>query len=467
MRLVACDAAALTLGMMPGLALADARARVPELVAYDYDPQADQRLLLWLADSCELYTPTCAVDPPQGLILDITGCAHLVGEDEATLAVELQKRLRRHGFTARTALGKTPDSARAKAKFAVRTISDLPVEALDMDVKTHQALRRAGLRKIADLAIRPRQPLAARFGKACTLKLARLLEEEDPHITPRRVPPVIRVERNFAEPVARTNDVLLVIEQLAGEAAVVLGERGEGGRRFEVTLFRSDGHVARLAVDTGTPTRDPALLNRLIRERIDALADPLDPGFGYDLIRLAVPVAETLANTQMGLESKVDIQAEGAALIDRLSVRLGSDRVRNFHAGNSHMPEYASHERDALSGSPTGVWPKAEPDEPPSRPFRLFDPPQPIDVIAEIPDGPPRQFRWRRKLYQVTLYEGPERIAAEWWRHKGGYEPSRGGLTRDYYRVEDSEGRRFWVFRHGLYGREKIAPGWYLHGLFA
>jgi protein ImuB len=466
-RLAACDAMALKLGLAVGLALVDARARVPELLVFDHDPTADHQLLAWLASGCERYTPSCTVDPPQGLILDITGCAHLFGDDEAGLAVDLQSRLRRHGLTARTALGVTPDSARAKAKFAVRKIGDLPVEALDMDAKTHQALRRAGLRSIGDLAARPRQPLAARFGKICTLKLARLLEEEDPHITPRRVPPAIHVERNFAEPVARTGDVLMIIEQLAGEAAVVLGERGEGGRRFEMSLFRSDGHVARLAINTGTPTRDPALLNRLIRERIDALADPLDPGFGYDMIRLAVPLAETLANTQMGLENKVDIKAEGAAIIDRLGVRLGAERVRHFHISNSHMPERATQERTAASGAPTGDWPKLEAGEPPSRPFRLFDPPQHIDVIAETPDGPPRQFRWRRKLHQVTLYEGPERIAAEWWRRKGGHEPGAGGLTRDYYRVEDSEGRRFWVFRHGLYGREKNDPDWYLHGLFA
>ncbi|MEP7349712.1 MAG: DNA polymerase Y family protein [Sphingorhabdus sp.] len=467
MRLVACDAAALALGLAPGLTLADARARVPELLAFDHDPHADRLLLAWLANGCERYTPGCAVDPPQGLILDITGCTHLFEGDEIALAVDLQRRLRRHGFTARTALGATPDSARAKARFGVSAIGDLPVEALDMDAGTHQALRRSGLRYIGDLANRPCQPLAARFGKACTLKLARLLEEEDPHITPRRVPPVIRVERNFAEPVARTEHVLAVIGQLADESAEILRERGKGGRRFEVSLFRSDGHVARLAVDTGTPTRDSALLDRLIRERIDTLADPLDPGFGYDMIRLAVPVAEALANTQMGLETKVDTKAANAALIDRLSVRLGTERVRHFHSHESHIPERAVAERAALSGPPTGEWPKPETGEPPPRPFRLFDPPQPIDVTAEIPDGPPHQFRWRRKLHQVTRYEGPERIAAEWWRHKGGYELGGGGLTRDYYRVEDNEGRRFWVFRHGLYGQEKADPGWYLHGLFA
>lgn len=466
MRLVACDAAALALGLTPGLALADARARVPELAVFDHDVQAEQKLLAWLADGCEQYTPACALDLPHGLILDISGCTHRFGS-EGGLATDLQRRLQRHGFTARTALGATPDSARAKARFAVRAIDQLPIEALDMGESTHQALRRAGLHTIADLAARPRQPLVARFGKACALKLAWLLEEEDRHITPRRVSPAICVERNFAEPVVRTDDVLTTIEQLAGEAALMLCARGVGGRRFELALFRSDGHVARLAVDTGTPTRDPALLNRLVRERIDTLADPLDPGFGYDMIRLAVPSTETQANTQLGLEGKVDIQAEGAALVDRLSVRLGPDRVRRFHAGDSHLPERAAYQRAAISGSPTGNWSTPQAGEPPLRPFRLFDPPQHIDVIASIPDGPPRQFRWRRKLYLVTCYEGPERIASEWWRHKHGHEPDKGGLTRDYYRVEDARGGRFWVFRHGLYGQEKEDPNWYLHGLFA
>ncbi|MFN3451497.1 MAG: DNA polymerase Y family protein, partial [Sphingorhabdus sp.] len=153
----------------------------------------------------------------------------------------------------------------------------LPVEALEGGDKVHKALRRAGLRSIGDLAIRPRKPLAARFGKAVVMRLARLLEEEDPRIVPRRSPPLIQVAQNFAEPIARTNDVLATIEMLAGDAALQLQERGQGGRRFEVSLFRSDGHVARLAVDTGTRTRDAALLMRLIRERIDTLSDPLDP----------------------------------------------------------------------------------------------------------------------------------------------------------------------------------------------
>jgi len=465
MRLVACDAQALKLGLMPGTALADARARVPDLAVFDHDAGADLALLGWLADGCERYTPACMLDPPQGLLLDISGCEHLFG-DEARLAKDVQARLRRHGLSCRIALGATPDSAQAKARYAVRAVANLPIEALDGGDKVHKALRRAGLKNIGDLSIRPRKPLAARFGKAVVIRLARLLEEEDPRITPRRSLPLIHVTQNFAEPISRTNDVLATIEMLAGNAALQLQERGQGGRRFEVSLFRSDGHVARLAVDTGGPTRDAALLMRLIKERIDALADPLDPGFGYDLIALEVPRAEVLENVQVGLETKVDTHAATAALIDRLSVRLGAERVRQFHAQESHIPERAALERVAQSGAPKVSWPKPEPGEPAMRPFRLFEKPQPIEVMAAIFDGPPRQFRWRRNLHHIVAYEGPERISPEWWRRTSGHETGKGGLTRDYYRVEDSEGRRFWLFRHGLYS-EASQPIWYLHGLFA
>jgi protein ImuB len=464
MRLVACDAAALGLGLTPGTVLADACARVPDLTVFDHDPAADLALLGWLADGCERYTPAVMLDPSQGLLLDITGCEHLFG-DEARLAKDLKTRFRRHGLNCRLAVGTTPDSARAKARYAKPAIGDLPVEALDGGDKIHQALRRAGLKSVGDLAKRPRTPLAARFGKAVVVKLARLLEEEDPRITPRRSLPVIHAVQNFAEPISRTNDVLVTIEMLASEAAAQLRERGQGGRRFEVSLFRSDGHVARLGVDTGGPTRDAGLLMRLIRERIDALADPLDPGFGYDLIRLTVSLAETLPNVQVGLEQKFDTDAKAAALIDQLSVRLGADRVRHFHARDSHIPERAALERAAQSGVSNSDWQKPEPGEPAVRPFRLFETPQTIEVMASIPDGPPRQFRWRRNLHQIVSYEGPERIAPEWWRHKRGYEAGNGGLTRDYYRVEDKEGRRFWLFRRGLYS-ETERPCWYLHGLF-
>ncbi len=462
-QVVAVDARAQQLGLVSGMALADARARVPELAAIPYDPKADAALLEWLAEGCDRYTPMVALDPPLGLILDITGCTHLFADGEAELVADLGRRLDRHGLTHRIACAATPDAALALAEYDTTDVHSLPVIALRLPEDAHVALRRAGLYRIGYLAERPRAPLAARFGQSAPILLARLLGEVDIRITPRRVPPDLVVELRFAEPIARTADMLSALDALAQDMERLLAERGQGGRRFEASLFRSDGHVARLAIATGAPTRDNAIINRLFRERIDSLSDPLDPGFGYDLIRLAVPITELLAPEQLQLESKNAAGAEITALLDRLSVRLGANRVRRLSAGNSHIPEQACISSPVSQTMlPLTPWPEIETGEPPLRPLTLFDPPERIEVIAQVPDGPPRRFRWRRTTHDITRHEGPERIAAEWWKRR-----SMTGLTRDYYRIEDSEGRRFWVFRHGLYGSEKQNPDWYLHGLFA
>ena len=463
--LAACDAGALSLGLIPGLPLADARARVPDLAVFPHNPDKDQALLDWLVAACERYTPLCAAHPPATILLDITGAAHFY-EDEQAVATDLEARLQRQGYSSRIALGASPDSARAMARFACDDIHALPVEALELDPKILTALRRAGLSTIGHLAVRPRTPLAARFGKACTLKLARLLEEEDPHITPRRSSPAITVERRFAEPIAHSEIMLMILSELMGEAALILAERSQGGRRFEAKLFRSDGHVASLAIDSGLPTRDVKLLDRLFRERIDSLADPLDPGFGYDMIRLDVPRTEPLVPAQVEIDGPPNHEGDWRALLDQLSIRLGSERVRFFHARESHIPERASFTKAATAKISAQEWSAPDPEDPPMRPLNLFDPPQPVEVTAGFPDGEPRSFRWRKQVHRVILVEGPERIAPEWWRRVRGHEPDNGSLNRDYYRVEDREGGRFWLFRHGSdHGTER--PKWYLHGVFA
>ena len=466
-RLAALDTRALEFGLVPGLSLADARARVPELAAIDHDPVADLELLEWLADGCERYTPMAATDPPQGLVLDITGCTHRFPNGEMGLARDLARRIERLGLTARTARAATPDAALALAAFGGTEVNALPVAAIRVEADVHLALRRAGLKTIGDLATRPRAPLAARFGEALPELLARLLGEQDVRITPRRELPAIWTEARFAEPLARSEQAIDVIADLAAEAAETMSRRDVGGRRFEASLFRTDGHVARLAIETGLPTRNVAMLIRLFRERIDSLTDPLDPGFGYDMIRLAVPVTEMLAPEQLELEGHSLAEAEVAALIDRLGTRLGKHRIRCFQPHDSHIPEQAAFELPAQDRAVQTEWPKPGDGEPPMRPLHMFDPPQPISVMAEVPDGPPRRFQWLQASYRIVRHDGPERIASEWWRRKDGHMPGKGGLTRDYYRVEDAEGHRFWIFRHGLYGTEKASPDWFLHGLFA
>jgi protein ImuB len=503
MRIVAVDARALTLGIGAGLTLADARARVPELIAIDHDLHADRLWLERLADGCERWTPMVALDPPDGLTLDITGCAHIFG-GEAALAADVERRIAAAGLHLRHAFASTPEAAQALARFQTVPAADeaaalrrLPIAALRLEIEVETALRRAGLKTVGDLAARPTAPLAARFGEAMVAGLDQVLGRADSRITPRRALPALLFERHFAEPIARTDDALAILDELAREAMAALEERHGGGRRFAARLYRSDGAVRDLAVETGLPTRDPKVPARLFRERVEALSDPIDPGFGFDLIRLAVPRIEPLAATQLQLEGGSIAEDALAALVDRLSTRLGRGRIRRFHPTDTHIPEQRALALPAVEAPVPMAWEPPMPGEPPLRPLHLFDPPQRIEVIAEVPDGPPRHFRWRRTSHEVTRFEGPERIAGEWWRvsvdRLPDPEPStaraRPGrddeplgepeqappparprkplLTRDYFRVEDTRGRRFWLFRHGLYGSETDSPDWYLQGLFA
>lgn len=469
LRLAAVDRQAQALGLLPGLNLADARARVPELAVFNHDPAADLRLLEDLADRCERYTPMVALDGMDGLLLDITGCAHLFG-GEAALIADAEHRFARAGITLRSAPGRTPEAAHALARFQSVPAPDeqaavrrLPVSVLELEPESENALRRAGLKTIADLADRPSGPLAARFGSEMTDRLARLLGLSDNRISPRRPAPPLLVERRFAEPLTRADAALTVLGELVDEAGVLMEQRGQGGRRFMARFFRSDGACADIMVETGRPTRDPAMVARLFRERVDALADPLDPGFGFDLIRLGVAGLEAVGAEQLELAGGTCPDSEVDRLVDRLSNRLGRSRVRRFVPRDTHIPEQAALALPAIATSAPGAWQMPGKGNPPMRPIHLFDPPQPIEVVAEVPDGPPRRFRWRRRLHDVARFEGPERIAPPWWK----LAPDTAGLTRDYYRVEDVRGRRFWIFRHGLFGSERENPGWYMHGLFA
>lgn len=468
-RIAAPDPQAQALGIVPGMGLADARALLPELDVVEADPAADQIWLERIADQCDRYTPMVALDPADGVTLDVTGCAHLFG-GEAGLAADLEGRMRVWTDHLRHAFAETPEAAQALARFQTApagsedmALRRLGVAALRLPEDISVALHRAGLKTIGDLAARPSGPVSARFGAETTEALARLLGRMDSRIQPRRAPPALFFEQRFHDPIARTDDVLATIGVLAEQAAEVLAERDRGGRRFAVRLYRTDGATRDLGIESGLPLRDPAIVIRLFRERVAALADPLDPGFGFDMIRLAVPMVEPLAATQLRLEGGAVSEEAMAALVDRLGVRLGRNRICRLAPRDTHIPEQGVLTMAAVDAPALPVaWDAPEPGEPPLRPIHLFDPPQRIMVMAEVPDGPPHRFRWRRTLYDVTRYEGPERIAAEWWRRADG-----AGLTRDYYRVEDRRGRRFWIFRHGLYERETADPGWYVHGLFA
>ncbi|HEY5793614.1 MAG TPA: DNA polymerase Y family protein [Bosea sp. (in: a-proteobacteria)] len=474
LRLVDCDQRAVALGLTRDLTLADARARIPSLIAIESEPQADAALLGRLAAFCDRFTPLVALDSPYGLMLDITGCAHLFG-GEAMLQEAIGRWMRAGGLDLRAAIAGTPEAAHALSRFGgggiVQVGEDetrlrpLPVAALELPAETAIALSRAGLKTLADLAERPSATLSARFGEELVTKLRRTLGREDARITPLRPPPACVVERHFAEPMLDSEGLEAVVARLIAEAARVLELRGEGGRAFEISFFRSDGAVRRLMVETGRPSRDAAAIIRLWRERLDTLADPLDPGFGFDAVRLAVPVCEPLDTHQPSLDRRAVEDEAVADLVDRLVTRFGRDRVLRFVAQDTHHPvRVAKAVSAAMSAAlpvSSAAWPAPEPHEPPTRPLQIFEPPHPVEAIAEVPDGPPIRFRWRRLIHDVARAEGPERIAPEWWRD-GSCEP-----MRDYYRVEDAEGRRFWLFRIGFHEPEQAPPRWFLHGLFA
>ena len=250
---------------------------------------------------------------------------------------------------------------------------------------------------------------------------------------------------------------------LADVLAVTLTERGQGARRMDAAFFRADGAVRRIAIEMGKPTRDPLVIERLFRERLDALADPLDPGFGYDLIRLGASRVERAEAEAADFDSRAQEERDIRFLIDRLSARFGSHRVLSFQANDTHIPEAAAAALPAQYAQASNhTWQRIrEPKEAPRRPLRMFAKPEPVEVVADVPEGPPRKFRWRRALHEVVRAEGPERVAMEWWRHQ------RAKPTRDYFRVEDENGRRFWLYRDGLYDRETLPVRWYIHGVFA
>lgn len=472
LRLAAVNARAQGMGLLPGMTLADARAQQPDLMVAEMDKEADRHWLARMTRHCLAWSPLVTALPPDGITLDITGGEHLFG-GEAGLASEVEESFAGYGMTLRWACAATAEGAQALARHAVLPVVDertalhtLPIAALDLEAEAALALRRVGLKTIGAIAARPAASIAARFGIEAVTALRRLTGEEHAPIVPLKQLAPLRFDRRFAEPIGHQDAVAACFLSLLQTAAEALEVRGLGGRRFDLVLHRSDDVRHQLSIETGLPTRDPEPVLRLFDERIASLADPLDPGFGYDSISLFIGKTERLAPGQATLEGEEQKHSALPELIDRLSIRLGANSLCRLIPQDSHIPEQAQLALPAIRERMPVRWPEPVADEPPMRPIFLFDPPQPVEVIAEVPDGPPHRFRWRRKLHEVRLYEGPERIASEWWQREGGEEPGKGGLTRDYYRIEDVRGRRYWIFRHGLYD-EKPNPRWYLHGLFA
>lgn len=485
MRIADLDETAEALGLRRGQGLADARAAHPGLDIVPADPDADRRLLAAIADWCDRYTPLVALNAPDGLFLDISGCAHLFGGEQGMFA-DMMTRLHEQGFAVRAAVAATPGAAWAAARFAERpliidkgaeapVLAPFPLAALRLDAETLAGLAKVGLKTVRQLVDAPRAPLARRFGRQCLLRLDQALGAVEEAISPRLPVPALSVERRLAEPVGRIEDVEQLLLALAFGLKGDLERRGLGARALEYTLFRVDGVVYRLCVGASRPVRDPEAVVKLFRERLTAVGDELDAGYGFDVVRLNVLTAGELSGEQGDFaEGREAGDPDVALLLDRIAARLGNGAVtdgrhpvRRAVQVESHEPERA--ERRLPSGGGHEVLPAKEnaPQPAAPRPVRLLNMPEPVEVVAGVPEGPPQRFRWRRALYQVAKAEGPERIGGEWWH--GDAPEDLMPDPRDYYRVEDEAGRRYWLFRKGLYGPagRGTHPQWFMHGMFA
>lgn len=489
-RLASLDAQAIHLKLRSGMALADARAQYPDLVVADADPAAEAACRASIADWCRRFTPLAALDPAHGIMLDISGVAHLFG-GEAALCDDIERRLAVQGFAARTGIGPGPEAAWALARFAhakilpadietarlPRIFSDFPLAALGLPDEKIADLAQSGLRRIGDIVLRPRAPIAARFGPGLLARLDALMGVAKSAISPRFEAPAYVSECRFAEGLAQGHAIEATILTLAKDLCGLLQQHGEGARQLGLTLFRVDGLVRHVDAGTSRPLRDPAAIARLFAERIEALGENgLETGYGFDVIRLAALVVErdsgaqaqlAVAAGELAVASPAE-EAEMADLIDRLGARLGLRRITRLLPQGTHIPEFAAVPVAASAVSATAAarqWQAARlpaTSGAPSRPVKLLPRPEPIDTIAAVPDGPPLRFRWRRIMHEVAAIEGPERIAPEWWKNTGSE-----SLTRDYFRAEDRGGQRFWLFREGLFNAETARPRWYMHGLFA
>jgi protein ImuB len=466
-RLAAVSREAHALGLFAGQKATDAKALVHELATAEAEPEADAEALTALVDWCVRFSPAVAADLPDGLFLDIAGVAHLWG-GEFELMVDFQRRAADNGLVFRCAVADTPGAAWALTRYGEDRslapsgeqrawLADLPPAALRLEPEAAAQIERLGLRRLAQLMEIPRGPFARRFGRATMTRLDQAMGREAEALSFRRPPTPWFARLAFAEPISAPEDMARVCTDVTAKLCARLEAEGQGARRFEIAFHRVDGRALPVAVGLALPGRDARRIAKLFAPKLETV----DPGFGVEVVTLAALEVEPISGRQGRIDAgRTAAVEEGLApLVDRLVNRLGEDRVWRARPAESHVPELAAvHARPFARPDDARPWDRQTP-----RPARLFRRPEPVeDVLAVTPDDPPSRFRWRGQIFRVRRAEGPERIGEEWW--KGDIDDVSAEHVRDYYRVEDEDGRRFWLFRAGLYG--ETPPKWWMHGLF-
>jgi protein ImuB len=494
MKLVALDLKASAEGLFTGQNLSDAKALVTNLELREIDRVFVEQVFADFADWHSNASPMVAVHNAQSawgdLILDVTGVSHLFGGEERMLQV-LTERLEALGFTVNGAIGPNIGVAWALAHYSsaavvndnvMEILARLPVAALRLEEAQIEGLKHLGLKQIGQLYSRDRRSLQARFGASLLLRLDQALGYVEERLTPRLPLAEHYVERRYPEPIGLIDDVLMTTRDLALQLAARLEREGLGAQAFHLFLYRVDHKVMTLSVNAARGTRDPVHIARLFAYRAERLQGEYDAGFGIDMIRLAASSVSPLSETQIGAFATDNGAASLDQLYDRMTSRLGPLAVVRNSFVNTHIPERAVKLEPVIAAPQNrpALLPVAAP-----RPLRLLPQPEPITVsLAEVPDGPPPNMVWRRVTYRFVRSSGPERISAEWWLSRSKLKltvetvetaehsdtPERyyeeGETARDYFIAEDDGGRRFWIFRQGLFGVAQT-PKWFLHGFFS
>ena len=449
-----------------------ARTFAPGLQVIDAEPDADadglRRLALWAGTR---YSPLVAPDPPDGIWLDVTGCASLFSTERALLK-DLHRRASAFGLSVQIAVADTAGCAHAVARHVPagrpvtvepgehrKAMGLLPIRALRLETTTVEALRKLGFERVEQLMGEPRAPLAKRFGRTLHRRLDQALGGVAEPIEPVFPDHVPSARRGFMEPIATPEAFGRVIGDLVADAVDQLVRAGNGARRLDCLFHRVDGHVQAVRVGTASPSRDAAHLSKLLRARIETV----EPGLGIEAMTLVVPLAEPMSARQgEGLESLSRRGPDLAALVDALANRFGSRSLHRAAPRPGGMPERSVGTPPALASAASTAW-----DDDLPRPARMLARPEPIDVIALLPDDTPRTFAWRGRRHSVTRGDGPERLHGEWWRD-GGMEGGQPYAVRDYYQVETATGGRYWLFRLGDGVNPSTGPmTWFVHGAFA
>jgi protein ImuB len=459
-------------GVRAEMTLPHARALLPHgapLCVQPHRPAQDLAALRALAQWATRFTPRVAVDPPDGLILDITGCQRVFGGEKRILRL-LGDELLMLGVANRLAVADTLGCAWAVARYDARprarvisgeqqaVLMDLPPESLRLDDDLCQALREVGVERVGHLLALPRHELPARFGDDLLLRLDQALGRAIETIDALRPVDPVQVERLFDGPCLQLEAILLAARELVGSLCAELRSREAGALSLRLTLGRVDVEPIHLDWSLSRPSRSERHLWSLLRPRVESA----HLGFGVESLTLRAERAAAVAHVQLtqGHEQEREDRADPAALgqlLDTLVGRLGRRHVGRFEPVESHLPERvfvgcSVMEEDRRAGPAREAATLTVSD----RPSILLPHPEPIDVVATTPDGPPVLIRWRGREYRLSAALGPERLADRWW--DSPQQPLGSDLARDYFKVQEQAGQWWWVYRQWPSHR------WFIHG---